>query len=167
MLGMYVCGRVFKYLHTHKIEAIASMAGRIIARGLTLTSAGSPQAAPVPVVGWTDAGPGGRVMMADRGEGVNLSSCRQTARNPVERHQPRGGDGGIIKATLCKDVRMGKAKSWLEKWLPGAGMTHPEKRKSLSWTARGGDQSQTVYGKNCLPVFWLEASNRSLLHYDS
>lgn len=64
-------------------------------------------------------------MMADRGEAVNLSSCRQTARKPDERHQLRGGDGGIIKATLCKDVRMGKAKRWLEKWLPGVEMTHP------------------------------------------
>lgn len=62
---------------------------------------------------------------------------------------------------------MEKAKSGVEKWLPAAEMTHPEKRKSLSWTARGGDQSQTVYGESCLPVFGLEASNRSLLHYDS
>lgn len=106
-------------------------------------------------------------MMADGGEGVNLSICRQTARRPDERHQPGGGDGGIITATLCKGVGMAKAKSWLEKWLPGAEMTHPEKRKSLSWTAHGGDQSQTVYGEICLPVFWLEASNRALLHYDS
>lgn len=87
--------------------------------------------------------------MADRGGAVNLSSCRQTGRKPDERHR----EGTEIIKALCKDVRMRNAKSRLEKWLPGAEMTHPEKRKSLSWTARGGDQSQTVYGKNCLPVF--------------
>lgn len=93
------------------------------------------------------------MMMADRGDGVSLSSCVQTARNPDKRHRPRGGGGGIVKGTFCKDVGMEKAKSGVEKWLPGAEMTHPEKRKSLSWTARGGDQSQTVYGERCLPVF--------------
>lgn len=99
--------------------------------------------------------------MADRGEGGSPSSCTPTASG--------GGDGGIIKATFRKDVRMGE--SGVEKWLPGAEMTHPEKRKSLSWTARGGDQSQAVYGEKPPPCFffffWLEASNRSPLHYDS
>lgn len=88
-------------------------------------------------------------MTADRGERVSLSSCTPTAPNPDKR--PRAG---IVKAAFCKDVRMERAKSGLEEWLPAAEMTHPEKRKSLSWTARGGDQSQTVYGESCLPVFF-------------
>lgn len=101
--------------------------------------------------------------MADRGEAVNLSSCRQTARKPDGISHAEGMERSLKRLF----AKMGKAKSWLEKWLPGAEMTHPEKRKSLSWTVRGGDQSQTVYGENCLSVCWLEASNRSLLHYDS
>lgn len=101
-------------------------------------------------------------MTADRGEGVSLSSCTPTARDPDKR--PRAG---IVKANPAKTLGWRKQKSGVEKWLPAAEMTHPEKRKSLSWTARGGDQSQTVYGESCLPVFGLEASNRSLLHYDS
>lgn len=69
------------------------MEGGVIARGLAPMSAGPPPAQVLPVEdGRTDAGPGGRVMMADRGGGVNLSSFRQTARHPDERHQP-GGSG--------------------------------------------------------------------------
>lgn len=85
---------------------------------------------------------------ADRGEGVRGSSCTPTAPDPDKRRR-----AGIVKAAFCKDVRTEKAKRGLEEWLPAAEMTHPEKRKSLSWTARGGDQSQTVYGEGCPPVF--------------
>lgn len=101
-------------------------------------------------------------MTADRGEGRPSEQLQADSTHILT--GDGGGDAGIVKATFRKDVRAvvvvvvggGKERAGeLEKWLPAAEMTHPEKRKSLSWAARGGDQSQTVYGENLPPCFWF------------